>query len=132
MIYVQVVGKINGWKLYYLDCAVAEHGFFFLYYIIFQHENEENCPTGNFIKRMQRTYFPRVSRQTVFEWFVSPGKKSILIRSPCIRRQFSGDVIHSFIFYRQTSVWSGELQFSCILPYFPSSTSTRRLHYSPV
>jgi len=35
--------------------------------IIYHRENEENRSTGDFIKRMQRTYFPRASRQTGFE-----------------------------------------------------------------
>lgn len=34
---------------------------------IYQRENEENRSTGDYIKRMQRTYFPRASQQTGFE-----------------------------------------------------------------
>jgi len=50
----------------YLDSGIK-----FIYYmcvcIIYHRENEENRSTGDFIKRMQRTYFPRASRQTGFE-----------------------------------------------------------------
>jgi hypothetical protein len=60
-------------KIMYLDSGIK---FTYIYtcinvrvcvYIIYHRENEENRSTGDFIKRMQRTYFPRASLQTGFE-----------------------------------------------------------------